>query len=187
MTTVDAAAEGDRRLARTVGPWWLLLVAGVLWLIYAFIVLSFDYRTVLAVAIFTGIGLVFFGVGSFLSASLVESYKWVHVVFGLASIGVGIACFVWPDITFRVLAALLAWFLLFRGIFDIVMAFVTKDEDRLWWVGLLLGGLQILIGFWAIGYEGRSLVLLAVWVGAMALARGIVDIFLAFRLRELQK
>jgi uncharacterized membrane protein HdeD (DUF308 family) len=52
-----------------------------------------------------------------------------------------------------------------------------------WWLELLVGIAEILIGFWAIGYPGRSATLLLLWVGAAALARGIISIFLAFRVR----
>lgn len=53
--------------------------------------------------------------------------------------------------------------------------------------GLVVGIAEVLIGFWAAEYPGRSIALLIVWVGASALARGIGEIFLAFRLHGLQK
>ena len=38
-------------------PWWLFLVMGIGWLIFAWIVLSLDFTTVWAVAIWAGCGL----------------------------------------------------------------------------------------------------------------------------------
>ena len=67
------------------------------------------------------------------------------------------------------------------GILDLTTAFATKDENDLWWLQLILGIAQILIGFWAIGYAGRSISLLVVWVGATALARGISSLFVGVR------
>jgi uncharacterized membrane protein HdeD (DUF308 family) len=101
---------------------------------------------------------------------------------GAISIGAGIAAFVWPGATYVVLAAIFGWYLLFLGIFDIVNAFMLRGAE-LWWVELLVGIALVLFGFWAVSYPGRSLVLLAVWVGAAALGRGIVDIFMAFRVK----
>ena len=46
---------------------------------------------------------------------------------------------------------------------------------------------QELIGFWAIGYAGRSIDLLVIWVGATALARGISSIFLGVSLHGMGK
>ena len=50
---------------------------------------------------------------------------------------------------------------------------------------MIVGIVEVLVGFWAIGYSGRSIALLVVWVGAAALARGITDLFLAFQLKKL--
>jgi len=54
---------------------------------------------------------------------------------------------------------------------------------ELWWVGLISGTIQILLAFWAAGDFGHKAFLLVVWVGASALAHGIVQIVTAFRLR----
>ena len=42
----------------------------------------------------------------------------------------------------------------------------------------------MLIGFWAAGYWGPSAVLLVVWVGVIALTRGITEVVFAFKLRS---
>ena len=49
--------------------------------------------------------------------------------------------------------------------------------------GLISGTVQILLAFWAAGDFGHKAFLLVVWVGASALAHGIVQIVTAFRLR----
>jgi len=67
-----------------------------------------------------------------------------------------------------------------------VMALAAKDEYDLWWLTLIVGIVEVLVGFWAIGYDGRSIALLVVWVAASALARGITDLFLAFQLKRVQ-
>jgi uncharacterized membrane protein HdeD (DUF308 family) len=51
----------------------------------------------------------------------------------------------------------------------------------------LVGGIiELALGFWAAGYYGRSAILLVAWVAAFALIRGVRDIVLAFRVREIQ-
>jgi uncharacterized membrane protein HdeD (DUF308 family) len=180
MSTVTLSRE------RVGLPWWLFLVTGIAWLIFAWIVLSFDYRTVWAVAIWTGIALIGMGFSSFVAASVLSGgWKFLGYLAGVAGIVVGILCFAWPGQTFLALAALIGWYLLFKGIFDIVIAFASQDEYNLWWLTLIMGILEILLGFWAIGYDGASIALLVVWVGATALARGITDIFLAFQVKKL--
>jgi uncharacterized membrane protein HdeD (DUF308 family) len=46
--------------------------------------------------------------------------------------------------------------------------------------------IELALGFWAAGYYGRSAVLLIAWVAAFAVIRGVTNIVLAFRVRELQ-
>jgi uncharacterized membrane protein HdeD (DUF308 family) len=183
MQTMIPEQGGDamRELGRR---WWLLLVVGLLWLWFAWIVLTVDITTVWAVAVFAGVGFIGGGVMQLMLASQVTSWRWLYITMGVLGIIAGIVAFVWPGQTFLVLAAILGWYLLFNGIFDIVQAFAVKGDDDLWWLILISGIAQVLIGFWAVGYAGRSVALLIIWVGATALARGITNIVLAFQVRK---
>jgi uncharacterized membrane protein HdeD (DUF308 family) len=67
------------------------------------------------------------------------------------------------------------------------VSIATKDELHVWWLQLILGIVELLIGFWAAGYWGRSAILLIAWVGAIALFRGITEIIFAFKLRAVGK
>ena len=178
--TVPSAREELQEASRL---WWVVLILGILWVIYAWIVLSFTFTTVLAVAVFAGVGFLFAGVTEFFYASQVKSWKWAWILLGVVSIAAGVVALVWPRQTFLVLAAIIGWYLMLRGVFDLVLAFLTKDDDDLWWLRLVLGLAQIAIGFWAIGYLGGSIAVLVIWVGAYGLFKGITDIVLAFRLR----
>jgi uncharacterized membrane protein HdeD (DUF308 family) len=55
-----------------------------------------------------------------------------------------------------------------------------------WWLQLFLGIAQILIGFWAAGDFGHKTILLVVWVGPLALTRGISATTFALAARELR-
>jgi uncharacterized membrane protein HdeD (DUF308 family) len=179
MTNDDIAA------ARSVtGKWWIFLISGILWIIFAFMVLSWDITTVWAVAVFAGVGFIAGGVMELATASQAPSWKWLHVLFGLISIVAGVVALVWPGQTFLVLAAIIGWYVLFSGIVDIIGAFVAKEVSDLWWLSLILGVLQVLVGFWAVGYAGRSVALLVVWVAAAALSRGMSSLFIAFGLHS---
>lgn len=169
-------------------PWWLFLVMGIAWLVFAWIVLSFDFTTVWAVAVWAGCGLIAAGLVQFAAGMMLEGvWKWLAYGLALAGVVVGFMCLIWPGQTFLVLAALVGWYLMFKGIFDVIMALATKDGYDLWWLTLIVGIVEVLVGFWAIGYTGRSIALLVVWVAAAALARGITDVFLAFQLKKLQE
>lgn len=177
-----------REAVRIAGrAWWVFLVLGALWLVFAFLVLSFDYTTVLAVSIATGILFIAGGLFLILVAMVAPGWKWVYVVIAVLSIGAGLTALIWPEPTFLVLSTIFAWFLLIQGIFDVVVSIMGRDGHDLWWLTMTVGILEVLLGFWAIGYPGRSLVLMAVWIGAYALFRGIWLIVSAFQFRKLDE
>ena len=173
--------------------WGWFLAAGIAWILFAFIVLSFNYRTVWALALFFGIGFIMGGVMEFAVAAVSPGWKWLHILLGIISILAGIFALVWPGETFLVLGAIVGWLLLLWGLVDIVFAFSTRDVDNLWWMQLLAGIIMILIGLWAIAPDSstvstyRGIVLLVVWVGIAALFRGISDIIVGFRLHSARK
>jgi uncharacterized membrane protein HdeD (DUF308 family) len=180
------SADTDELVEATRG-WWFYLLAGVLWILFAWVVLSFDFETVWAVAVFFGVGFITGGVMELGLSARARSWRWLHFLFGVIAIVAGIMALVWPGQTFLALAAIIGWYVLFAGIMDIVTAFATRDVNELWWLQLAVGFGEVLIGFWAVGYAGRSIALLVVWVGASALARGISSIFIGLGLHEAGK
>jgi uncharacterized membrane protein HdeD (DUF308 family) len=170
--------------------WGWFLAAGIAWIVFAFILLSFNYRTVWAIAVFFGIAFIVGGVMEFAVAAVAPGWKWLYILIGVVSIGAGLIALIWPGQTFLVLAAIAGWLLLFYGIIDIVFAFSTRHLEGLWWMQLISGIIMVLLGFWAISPDDatvstyRGSVLLVVWIGVAALFRGISDIIVGFRLRS---
>ena len=189
MAAYDTGADRGfaRMIERGTSRWWLLLIIGILWLIYGFVVLSFTYQTVWAIVLFVGFGFIAAGVAEFMFAAVLDSWRWLHALAGVLCIIAGIVALAWPDETFVVLAAILAWFLLFRGTFNIVESLLIREYIQQWWLILISGILQVVIGVWAIGYTGRSIAVLVIWVGVWALTEGFLSIWAAFRLRRVHQ
>jgi uncharacterized membrane protein HdeD (DUF308 family) len=184
MTSIAAA---QRSLGRVLPPWWWLLITGIAWMLVALILLRFDYTSVSAISILFGVVAIMAGVLEFGVMFMAEG--WWRVLNGLLAvvfIVTGIVAFIHPGNTFAALAAVFSFFLIFAGTFDIIIAISVRREIEVWWLQLIGGILELLIGFWAAGYYGRSAVLLVAWVGAIAIIRGVRDIVLAFRVREVQ-
>jgi uncharacterized membrane protein HdeD (DUF308 family) len=173
--------------ARSNSPWWVFLLTGILWIVFAFIVLSFNMTTVYAVAIFFGVMLLVGGTFDLMLASMERDWRWWHILIGILEIIVGIMALAWPNQTFLVLAALIGWFVMLSGVIDAVVAITTRRLNDLWWLLLIIGALQIAIGVWAIGYTDRSIALLVFWVGITALVRGFSQLAFAFGLRQIDK
>ena len=151
------------------------------------IILRLNTDSVYAIAILFGFVAIGAGINEFVAMGVsTTGWKIVHCVLGVIFIAAGIVAFFRPQGTFVALAAIVAWVLLFKGIFDIVLALVSHPA-HLWWVGLIVGTVEILLAFWAAGYFRGSAILLVVWVAALTLLRGITEIVMAFRLRHLKR
>ena len=95
---------------------------------------------------------------------------------------IGGLAFAHPQNTFNALAAIFAFYLLFAGVFNIVVALYDRGRE-LWWGQLIIGAVEVLLAFWAAGNFGHKAFLLIVWIGASALAAGITQIIFGFQLR----
>ena len=180
-------AGAQRTLARALPPWWLFLITGVGWTLVGLILLRFDYTSVSAIAILFGIVAIAAGVLEIGVTMLAAGWwKLLHAVLAFVFIVAGIVAFVHPGDTFAALAAVMSFFLIFAGTFDIIVSISIRHEMEVWWLQLIGGIIELALGFWAAGYYGRSAVHLIAWVAAFAIIRGVRDIVFAFRVHEVQ-
>jgi uncharacterized membrane protein HdeD (DUF308 family) len=172
----DLAPDAHRR-------WWMFLVSGSVWAIFALIVFRFDIQSAGTIGAVVGIVCIVAGVEQFASLG-VSSTGWriVRVILGLLFVAVGVVALVYPERTFVEIAAIFAFFLAIKGFFDIFSSIMLRRYTDLWWTGLIVGTVEILLAFWAAGNFGREAVLLVVWVGAGALAHAVSDFVMAARL-----
>ncbi len=184
---MSSIAAAQRTLGRVLPPWWLLLLTGIGWMLVALIVLRFDYTSVSAISILFGIVAIAAGVLEIGVLILARGWwKLLHGLLVVIFIAAGIVAFIHPGNTFLALSAVFSFFLIFAGTFDIIVSISTRREIEVWWLQLVGGIIELALGFWAAGYYGRSAVLLIAWVAAIAIIRGVRDIVLAFRVREVQ-
>jgi uncharacterized membrane protein HdeD (DUF308 family) len=168
----------------TTKNWWLLLVTGVAWIVIAAVILRFDYGTVAAIA-------TLFGFFSFLAAAnevmvgAVSTRGWrvLHWLLAVLFVIVGVFAFFRPDDTFVGLAAVMSFYFIFRGSFDIAMAFAASRAPG-WWVLLIVGVAELALGFWAAGSWNVSVAVLVSWVAAGALIHGVGQIAAGFAVRK---
>jgi uncharacterized membrane protein HdeD (DUF308 family) len=165
----------------------VFLITGVGWTLVALILLRFDYTSVSAISILFGFVAIAAGILEILVLILARGWwKLLHGLLVVIFIASGVMAFIHPGDTFRALAAVFSFFLILAGTFDIIVSISVRREIEVWWLQLVSGIVEVVLGFWAAGYYGRSAVLLVAWVAAFAVIRGIRDIVLAFRVREFQ-
>jgi uncharacterized membrane protein HdeD (DUF308 family) len=189
MSVAAESFEGaaERELGNALPPWWLLLITGVLWTIVGLILLRFNYTSVHAISLLFGIVALAAGILEIGVIFMVRGWwKLLNAVLALAFLAAGVVALIHPGNTFQALAAVFSFFLVFAGTFDIIQSIAARKEVDIWWLQLIGGIIELFLGFWAAGYYGRSAVLLIAWVAAFTLIRGVRDIVLAFRVRELQ-
>jgi uncharacterized membrane protein HdeD (DUF308 family) len=182
-----AAATAERTLARALPPWWLMLITGIAWILVGLILLRFDYTSVSAISLLFGFVAIAAGAMEIFAMVLAAGWwKLLHIALAIIFVVAGVVAFIHPGDTFRGLAAVFSFFLIFAGTFDIIFSISARHEIEVWWLQLVGGIIELALGFWAAGYYGRSAVLLIAWVAAFAVIRGVRDIVLAFRVREVQ-
>ncbi len=165
--------------------WWLLLVTGAAWIVLSIVILRFDYTTVAAVAVLFGVYCLVAAVNEITIAAVSSSTGWriAHGVLAALLVVVGVVSLMNLGATFITLAAIISFYFIFRGCFDIAMAFAGSAVPG-WWVLLICGLIELGLGFWAAGSWNVSVVVLVAWVAAGALVHGIGEIALAFQIHQ---
>jgi uncharacterized membrane protein HdeD (DUF308 family) len=188
MSTLDNMFEEREVVREAARWWWLFLLGGIAWLVFALVIFRFDITSAASVAILFGIVAIIAGVDEFMAIGVsTTGWKIVHGILGVIFVLVGIFAFIEPGSTFEALAAVVGFFFLFKGVFDIAVAFATKGEYDLWWLQLVVGLIEIGLAFWVAGSFRDKAILLLVYVGIVALSKGITDIMLAFKLRSVKE
>ena len=175
------------RLWRLAGPWWMFLLTGIGWLIISMVVLRFTTAAAATIGILAGIVLLGAMSNEFLIALVRPHWRWAHVLMSTVFLAGAIWAFVNPRGTFWALAAVIGLLLILQGALVLITSIESRIINSVWWLGLVMGILEILVGFWA----SQQLIatraaLLIIWIGALALFRGITEIVLAFELKNAQ-
>jgi uncharacterized membrane protein HdeD (DUF308 family) len=193
MSVRSPAGAGARGRVETVldqmaGPWWMFLVIGVGWLIISVIVLRFRLASVAAVGVLMGVVFLAGWLSELLIASVRTRWRWAHVLMAILFLFAALWSFASPFSAFWALATIFGLLLIFRGSLDLTTSISSRDINPAWWLGMITGVLEILLGFWVSQQEfpARALLLL-IWVGFFALFRGFSDILLAFEVHGHQR
>jgi uncharacterized membrane protein HdeD (DUF308 family) len=166
-------------------PWWIFLITGVAWLLISMVVLRFNYNpttSVATVGILLGALFLAAAINEFLTYAVTDSWRLAHLFLGILFIFGSLWGFIHPINAFYALAAVLGLLLVLQGTMTLIGSVATKGP--MWGLGLAVGIIEIMLGFWASQqYFPARATLILIWVGFMALFRGIGQIAFAFALR----
>jgi uncharacterized membrane protein HdeD (DUF308 family) len=107
------------------GPWWVLLLTGITWLIVSVIVLRFTTTSAATAGVLLGV--IFLGamLNEFLLALVRWHWRWVHILTGIAFLAGAIWAFANPLGTFWALATVIGPLILQRA-----FVLITSIESR---------------------------------------------------------
>jgi uncharacterized membrane protein HdeD (DUF308 family) len=185
MSLTDRPATSLLRQAARM--WWLDLIFGVAWILFGMALWSYRVGSIVALAVLIGITMIFNGATEIVIGSRLPVLRTLLVTVGVLSVLAGVWALAWPGPTLYVIALFLGWFLFVMGIVHVVLAFTRMREDDYWWVLLIQGFIEFVLGAWARGDSVRSFTLFINLAGAFAVIRGVSEIFAAFQLRRLKE
>jgi uncharacterized membrane protein HdeD (DUF308 family) len=186
----DVAAYGPREAALTLRQvsryWWLWLILGIAWIAAALVILQFNHASVATVSIILGLMFAVAAAQQFVLTMVADTLRWLWAIFGVIFAACSVICFIDPAGTFTGLANVLGFLFLCVGVWWMIQAFLTKEVNSLWWLGLVTGILMVVLGFWTSGqFFLQRAYLLLVFAGIWALMQGITEIIRAFQIRSL--
>jgi uncharacterized membrane protein HdeD (DUF308 family) len=164
--------------------WTTLLLNGLVLIVAGILIFSIDW-SVRSLSTFIGALFIFEGLWLMLTSGI--DGRTANFVAGLASIAAGIAIIVWPSPGLIVLGIFLGSWLIVVGTMTIAGSFAARDIVPGWWLGLILGLLEVPLGVLALADPGATLAALITVGGIWAVAIGTMRIILAFELKRLPK
>jgi uncharacterized membrane protein HdeD (DUF308 family) len=183
-----SVAERTEVARELTGLWWIQLVLGIAWIVAALAILQFDQASITTIGIIVGIMFIVAGMQQFVLAAVADSLRWLWAIFGVLFVIAGVICFINPKNTFAGMADILGFLFLTVGVWWTIRAFIEREENPVWWLGLIGGVLMIMLAFWTSGqFFIQKAYTLLVFAGIWALMQGVTDIFRAFAIRSLRK
>jgi uncharacterized membrane protein HdeD (DUF308 family) len=167
--------------------WWLLAIRGLAAILFGILAFTWPGLTLLTLVFFFGFYAMINGV-----LALAVAYKapkgyrkfGALILEGSLSILAGILAFVMPGITALSLLVLIAIWAIVTGIFEIFAAVRLRKVVTHEWLLILAGIASVAFGVMVMIRPGAGALALVWWIGAYALAFGVLLMVLAFRMRH---
>jgi uncharacterized membrane protein HdeD (DUF308 family) len=177
-------ADWNRVLERASKRWWSVLFSGALSSAAGILILSINW-TLADLAVFLGAYLIFRGFVQAFSAPLGGSGWAYFSASGLLSVAAGIVVVAWPGPTLLITAIFIGVAIVAYGTMNVAGAISNRRWASYWWVVLVLGILELLLGLWLLRRPGLTLAVAITATGFWALFIGATQTIVAFEIRHL--
>jgi uncharacterized membrane protein HdeD (DUF308 family) len=179
---LDPLAAKNATLARN---WWAVALRGLAAIVFGLIALFMPGVTIVSLALVFAAFVIVDGVAAIVSSvrAARKGETWLFVFLaGLVKIAAGLFAAFWPGITALVFVLVFGIEEILAGGLTIGSAFDLREDHGRWWFALS-GLLAIVFGAFLVLTPMIGAIVLAWWLGVYAIALGIVELVLAFRLR----
>ncbi len=169
--------------------WWALVLRGIFAILFGIVAIVWPGLTILTLTYVFGFYAVLDGIFALAAAWSNRSNGrwWVLLLEGLVGIAAGVIAFISPVVTALALLLVIAAWAILTGILEIVAAVrLRKEIENEWWMGLA-GVASLIFGVLLVIYPQVGLVTISWIIGFYAIVFGVSMLFLAFRLRGMNK
>lgn len=170
--------------------WWVPLIGGVVWFLIAWLVLRANYTSLTTVGVLLGAAFLVAAVNETALATVLRGgWRVWHIALAVVFVIGAVWGFARPIDTFFALASVLGLLLFLQGFLTLMRGIALRAETSYWWLDVVGGGLVTALGIWVstsdrIWTLGARAAFILLWVGIMALFRGVSDLTVAFALRR---
>jgi uncharacterized membrane protein HdeD (DUF308 family) len=169
--------------------WKLLLLRGVIGIVLGIVLIAWPQATIVVLMVLVGVWALIDGVGLAAQVFAKGASAGQRVFFGvmaLIALVVALVAIFRPGVAASVVTWFLGIWLLVRGLFELVGAFSSTISSPRWL--LVLGALlDLVLGWLFVTHPGQSAKGIAVVIGILAIAWGVVFVVLALAARSATK
>ena len=140
-------AQPQHTLPMLAGNWWTLLLRGIAAVLFGLAALFWPGPTLFVLIIFFGAYVLVDGIFALVAGIRgSRNRRWVLLAEGALGILAGLITFFWPGITALALLYVIAFWAIFTGVLEVVMAISLRREIENEGLMVLSGVLSVLFG-----------------------------------------
>lgn len=114
-----------------------------------------------------------------MSRTILERYWWAITIRGIVSVLFGLFVLFWTKDILQVLVLLFALFVTASGIVNIFASFAARDAHEHWWVYLVKGIFEVILGIIIFIYPLISIIAIVYLIALWALILGIIELWIS--------
>jgi uncharacterized membrane protein HdeD (DUF308 family) len=169
------------------GNWWAFVLRGALGVLFGVLAFLTPGMALLTLVLLFGVYSVAEGVFNIVAAvrksDPAQRPGWLLLVEGLVSVAAGLFALFMPGLTALALLYVIAAWAVVTGVLEIVAAVKLRRQIEHEWLLGLAGVLSIAFGVLAMISPGAGALAVVLWIGAYAVAFGVLLIAFGIRLK----